>query len=122
MNPRVKTGAGSFLTSLDSRAVSRRTEIFVAEEISSRDTSRMSLSRRSSSPNVRIGVSPIRFSPDCGSLMLDLRGPLRKDSFRAGPEQQGPSWRITNSPKIVEARPGKQGQRERVRQVRAPEH
>ena len=64
MNPRVKTGAGSFETSLFSRAVRRRIEIFVEAEISSSETSRMSLSRRSSSPNVRIGVSPMLVSRD----------------------------------------------------------
>src|SRR6266536_1520283 len=56
MKPRVKTGAGSFARSLRSRAESRRTEIFVAAEISSIETSRTIRSRRSSSPKLGADV------------------------------------------------------------------
>src|SRR5262245_37449010 len=122
MKPRVKTGAGNLATSLFSSAVSRRTEILVAAEISSSEISRTSLSRRSSSPNVRIGVSPIVRLPGCGSLMLDLSGALRKDSFRAGLQQRGGPGRVPNPLQVLEAGPRQEGQSDRVGPVCVPEH
>src|SRR5215471_7930646 len=63
MKPRVKVGAGRMRTLLSSRALSRRTEIFVTWEISSSEISRMILSRRSSSPKERADESVIVSGP-----------------------------------------------------------
>src|SRR6266567_5090262 len=105
MNPRVKVGAGSFWTSLSSRARKRRTEIFVDCEISSREMSRITLSRRSSSPKERDDETVIILRPvNSDALeypMLAPRAALCKNSFRAGFEKERDPRGIAQSGEIV---------------------
>src|ERR1700730_3275219 len=114
MNPRVKVGAGSFWTSLSSRARKRRTEIFVDCEISSREMSRMTLSRRSSSPKEREDETVIILRPvNSDALeypMLALCAALCKNSFRAGFEQERYPRRIAQSGEVLPRGSGQQGQ------------
>src|SRR3984893_5146340 len=104
MNPRVNVGAGSFWTSLSSRARRRRTDIFVDCEISSREMSRITLSRRSSSPKEREDETVIILRPvNSDALeysMLALPAALCKNSFRAGFQQQRNPRRIAQSGEI----------------------
>src|SRR5712692_9936496 len=114
MNPRVKVGAGSFWTSLSSRARRRRTEIFVDCEISSREMSRITLSRRSSSPKERGDETVIILRPvNSDALeypMLAPRAALCKNSFRAGFEQDRYPRGIAQSGEVVARGAGQERQ------------
>src|SRR5712691_10120463 len=106
MNPRVNVGAGSFLRSLSSRARRSRTEIFVDCEISSSEMSRITLSRRSSSPKEREGIAVIVFRPvNSDALWYPMLFPpaaLRKNSFGARLEQRRDARRLAQPRQVVE--------------------
>src|SRR6266487_6673643 len=113
MKRRVNAGAGRRERSLSSSAFNSRTEIFVAEEISSSVISRTSLSRRSSSPNRRTVPWVISISPRVGieQEMLIPLAPARKKSFGASLHQPGNAGGLPDPGQIGRARPGQKRER-----------